>query len=50
MQLRVKANGCVRRHGYLRDVRVFQSQSGQVQHAHCCPPTDEDEEGDELLR
>lgn len=33
----------------LRDIRVFQSQPTQVRHAHGCPATDEDEEGDELV-
>lgn len=35
--------------GDLRDIRVFQSQPAQVQHAHGRPATDEDEEGDELV-
>lgn len=33
---------------YLPDVGIFNSQSGQVQHAHRGPTTDEDEEGDQL--
>lgn len=33
----------------LRDIRVFQGQSGQVHHAHGCPTTDEDEERDQLV-
>lgn len=32
-----------------RNIRVFQSQASQVHHAHGCPATNEDEEGDELV-
>lgn len=33
---------------HLRDIGVFQSQSAEVQHAHGCSTTDEDEKRDEL--